>query len=119
MNRELPEEPCYSPEENLGSGWGPGCGPRCWNTVEVGCLRNMTRPSVGERLMEPNSLQSSQEKHLTGSQPHQFITLLPPLQESTLSREAEIMGDRTMGTSDMLCLLVLFVLRVLHISDPL
>lgn len=55
-----------------GSGWGPGCGPSCWNTVEVKCLRNMKRSSTGEQTL----CRILRRNISSGSRPCPFTTQL-------------------------------------------
>ena len=104
-----------------GSGWGPRCGPSCWNTVEVKCLRNMKRSSTGEQTL----CRILRRNISSGSPPCPFITRLL---HRVLKREhgplhtrqggGDSSGDGTMGTSDTLRLLVLFVLGVLTYLIP-
>lgn len=96
-----------------GSSQDPKYRPRCWNTMEVKCLRNRKRSWMENK--------PSAEKHFIwfpvsprchhASPPHERTACLT----LTRSRELETECERTVG-SNTLCLWALFPPCVLHMS---
>ena len=93
---------------------GPKYRPRCWNTVDVKCLRNRKSSWIENKR--------SAEKHFIWLPVSPLHPHASPLQERTAcltltpSREVETESKRTVG-SDTLHLWVLFLLGVLHLSS--